>query len=243
MDYGLIVDLETTGLNPKTDKIIEIGIILFAVTENGKPAIQTMYSALEDPGEGLSPEIVGLTGITDEMLAGQTIDWTQVNALFAKASIAIAHNAPFDRGFLMQHPAFEARDTHWACSVQHIDWASKGFKSRSLTYLAADHGFVNPFAHRALFDCATTYRVASAHLAELIEKSYQKLFLIQAFGARFEVKDLLKKRGYRWNGGEKVWQKTVFEDQLKNERDYLSENIYGGPPAHSETLTTLDDGM
>lgn len=236
MDYGLIVDLETTGLNPKTDVIIEIGIVLFALSGDGKPAIQTMYSALEDPGEPLSEEIIALTGITDEMLTGEAIDWDIVKGLFAKASIAIAHNAPFDRSFLDHHPVGQSLDIHWACSIQHIDWASKGYKSRSLTYLAADHGFVNPFAHRALFDCATTFRVVSDHLPELIEKSYQKVFLIQAFGAAFDVKDALKKRGYRWNAGDRVWQKNVLEGDLASEREFLATDIYSGTATHSETL-------
>lgn len=236
MDYGLIVDLETTGLNPETDEIIEIGIVLFALSGEGKPAIQTMYSALQDPGAPLSAEIVKLTGITDEMLVGQAIDWDIVGGLFDKASLAIAHNAPFDRGFLNNHPVGKTLDIHWACSIQHIDWASKGFKSRSLTYLAADHGFVNPFAHRALFDCATTFRLVADHLPELIEKSYQKVFLVQAFGAAFDVKDALKRRGYRWNAGDRVWQKNVLEAELPGERDFLAADIYGGTATHSETL-------
>lgn len=241
MDHGLIVDLETTGLNPKTDKIIEIGIILFAMMRNGEPAIQKMYGALEDPGEPLTPQITKLTGITDEMLTGQAIDWPYVRELFTTSSICIAHNAAFDRAFLINHPEFAGIDCHWACSQLHIDWAAKGYKTRALNYLAADHGFVNPFAHRALFDCATTFRLVTDHLAELSEKSYQKIFSVQAFGAPFDLKDVLKKRGYRWNPGDKVWQTTVFEGELGEERAFLAENIYGGTATHSESLITMDD--
>lgn len=241
MDYGLIVDVETTGLNAKTDSIIEIGTVLFAVSASGEPAIQSMYGGLEDPGGPLSPEIIALTGITDDILAGQSIDWQMVNSMFARASIVIAHNAAFDRGFITGHPKFTGQDCHWACSVQHIDWQAKGFKSRALNYLAADHGFVNPFAHRAVFDCATTFRLVAPHLGELIEKSYQKRYLIQAFDAPFETKELLKKRQYRWNAKEKVWQRQLLEGQLQGEREFLAAEVYGGTAIHSEQELSWDD--
>lgn len=241
MDYGLVVDVETTGLSAQSDSIIEMGLLLFAVTESGAPAIQTLYGGVEDPGRPLSPEIVTLTGLTDETLAGQQIDWGMVNSLFSKASIIIAHNAAFDRSFIVRHPKFEVPDAHWACSVQHIDWHAKGFKTRALNYLAADHGFVNPFAHRALFDCATTFRLIADHLPELIAKSYQKRFLVQAFDAPFDSKDALKQRNYRWNAKDRVWQKPVLADDLSAEREFLGQNVYGGMATHSETELTWDD--
>ena len=61
-DY-VSVDLETTGLNPKIDKIIEIGMV---IVRNGQ--VEQEYSTLVNPYQQLRPETVELTGIRDEML-------------------------------------------------------------------------------------------------------------------------------------------------------------------------------
>lgn len=61
-DYAA-VDLETTGLNPKTDKIIEVGI----VAVKGGQVVQT-YSSLVNPYQKLRAETTALTGIQDSML-------------------------------------------------------------------------------------------------------------------------------------------------------------------------------
>ena len=61
-DY-VSVDLETTGLNPKIDKIIEIGMV---IVRDGQ--VEQEYSTLVNPYQQLRPETVELTGIRDEML-------------------------------------------------------------------------------------------------------------------------------------------------------------------------------
>lgn len=61
-DY-VSVDLETTGLNPKIDKIIEIGMV---IVRNGQ--VEQGYFTLVNPYQQLRPETVELTGILDEML-------------------------------------------------------------------------------------------------------------------------------------------------------------------------------
>ena len=61
-DY-IALDLETTGLNPKKDKILEIGAIrVLGGVETAR------YHTLVNPRRSLAPEIVELTGITDEMV-------------------------------------------------------------------------------------------------------------------------------------------------------------------------------
>lgn len=236
MKYGAILDLETTGLNAESDHIIEIGLVKFGYQENNKdmPILSTV-GFLQDPGIPISEEITEITGITNQQVAGQRIDWAYVAALLQDVEIVIAHNATFDRGFIEQIPEISALDLHWGCSRSHIDWRGHGFKTEALNYLAADHGFVNPFAHRAVFDCATTYRIVSPYLHELIKRSYEKEFLLSAIGAPFAAKDALKSCGYRWNPEQRVWQKLVPEGSLEKERDFLAKDVYNGQPRHMET--------
>mgnify|MGYP001259804353 CR=1 FL=1 len=228
MEYGLIIDLETTGIDPVNDRIIEIGLLQFGMEEGGEPTITEMYSGLQDPGQPLLPEIKKITGLDDVWLKGRAIDWLKVREFIESSQVLIAHNADFDSKFLMAMPEMSGLEKHWACSMKHIDWESKGFRTRSLNYLAADHGFVNPFAHRALFDCAATFRLITPYLSELIMGSHQKEFCFYAVNAAFEDKDKLKARRYRWNPEKKVWYKSIMENLLEEERAFLRDEIYQG---------------
>lgn len=234
MDYGLIIDLETTGIDAERDRIIELGLIEFAVMDGHLPIITGTYGAVEDPGLPLSEEIKKITGLDDPFLQGRQIDWTQVRQYMERASIVIAHNAAFDSGFLKRRPELAGVEMHWACSIRHIDWEAKGFKTSALNYLAADHGFVNAFAHRAVFDCATTFRLVAPHLSELVARSWQKDVRIWATGAPYEAKDKLKNRRYRWDGERRAWFKDMAEDKLEDERRFLASEIYSGRDLHQE---------
>jgi len=240
MDFGLIVDLETTGLDPEAGRIIEIGLIEFAVEGDELPVVTRSYGALQDPGIPLPPEVTRITGIAPGHVVGQAIDWNIVASFFSRASIVIAHNAEFDRAFLTAHwqrtNSAPANMPHWACSMRHIDWKKHNFNTQALNYLAADHGFVNPFAHRALFDCATTFRLISPYLKELIARSYEREVVVKAVNSPFESKDVLRARGYRWDPNERCWGKVIAESGLNDERQFLAADVYKGEPRHFETV-------
>lgn len=226
MDQGIIVDLETSGLDPSKDHILEVGLIRFSWNGKDLPVILEAYSALQDPGIVLDPEIIKLTGITNEALVGQKINWSFVAQLLSNSGLVIAHNADFDASFLLKVPELVDLDCHFACSMKHIDWAGKGYRSQALNYLAADHGFVNPFAHRALFDCATTFKIIGPYLAELVQKSFESEFLLSAWNAPFSMKDELRLKGYRWDSEKRVWSKFIFENTREDEISFLNERIY-----------------
>lgn len=181
----------------------------------------------------LNEEIQKLTGLNDELLRGRAIDWQLVGEFFQRSALYVAHNAAFDRAFVQSR--FDELGIEmpgrWACSMKHIDWEKHGFRTRALNYLAADHGFVNPFAHRAMFDCATTLRVCEPYFEELCTRSYLREYKLLAQGAPFETKDILKRRKYRWDPEQRVWYKVLLEDRLQEERDFLEAEIYAGRQA------------
>ena len=90
-------DVETTGLDSKRDRIVEIGAVKF---DRQGPAAR--YSALINPGFPMPVEAGKVNGITDAMLAGQpSIEEIMPDFLeFIKNTIIAAHNAPFDCGFV-----------------------------------------------------------------------------------------------------------------------------------------------
>jgi len=92
-------DLETTGLNPKFCKIIEIGAVRI---ENF--AVKDTFNILCDPQEDIPYNITELTGITNKMVKGQPLITQALGKFFEFAGDAalIAHNAAFDAGFLTE---------------------------------------------------------------------------------------------------------------------------------------------
>ena len=92
-----VVDIETTGWSPAEAAITEIG----AVRVRGG-ARQGEFASLINPGIPVPPGITDLTGITDRMLATAPRLGSVLPGLlrFADGCVLVAHNAPFDLGFL-----------------------------------------------------------------------------------------------------------------------------------------------
>ncbi|MGG6430311.1 exonuclease domain-containing protein [Acetobacter ghanensis] len=98
---GLLVDVETTGLDPDLDEIIELAMVPFRYALDGMIVeVQEPFDRLREPTKLISPEITMLTGISDTMVSGKSIDPEEVAAFAAPAAVVIAHNAAFDRHFL-----------------------------------------------------------------------------------------------------------------------------------------------
>lgn len=234
LSTGLAFDVETTGLDVAADKIIEIGVTQFKFDRRSGHVvkIEATYSGLEDPQEPLAEDIKKVTHLTDAMLKGQQIDWENVSQLFKTSDLIIAHNAAFDRGFA-DRKIPSSKEKVWACSCHQIDWLSKGFVGKGLTMLCISHGYFYE-SHRALTDAnALLYLLTMVekstgkpYLHELLEEARKPLVQIVASSSPFETKDLLKRRGYRWNGGIKAWFCVVEEAKEQTEVKWLEETVY-----------------
>lgn len=93
-----VVDLETTGWSPEASAITEIG----AVRVRGGLRLGE-FASLVNPGTPIPPPIESLTGISDRMLAAAPKVAAVLPGLleFAGGCVLVAHNAPFDLGFLV----------------------------------------------------------------------------------------------------------------------------------------------
>lgn len=79
-------------------------------------------------------------------------------------------------------------------------------------------------------------------LRELIDRASTPAWMVSATGAIFDVKELLKGRGYRWMAESSVWSREVGEDELQVERAWLAENVYHPshrPKADVPTVTAV----
>lgn len=238
---AVIIDLETTGLDSQTDEIIEIGLMEISFDDDDfsiLPRPSRILSELGEPKVLLSDFIKGLTGLIDEDLRGRSINWQMVYERLKKADYLIAHNAQFEKSFLDKIEALAGLSQKvWACSMTQINWAAKGSRSKSLNYVAADQGFLNPFPHRAPFDVITTFKVIENNLEELILNAGSPVVEVRAVGSDISTKDVLKARGYSWLVEDKVWRTFVSVRAIEAEREFLKKEVYPNKQdRHSENV-------
>lgn len=234
-EVAVIIDVETTGLNAETDRIIELGMtkIRYDTATGVLTEVVASESLLEDPGIPITAEITRLTGIDQSMVAGHRIVDEHVTRFVEGAGLIIAHNAGFDRPFVdRRFPAL--KNALWACSLNGVDWAGLGQSSRKLEALLAAYGYFYD-AHRASTDClalAWLMLIKQEAFRQLQESARAKTFIVRAMGASFDCKDALKGRGYRWHGGDeshsKHWWREISEDELTSEQAFLDETYANG---------------
>lgn len=249
---GVILDTETTGLNHRSDEIIEIGVIAFTFNDAGEIGDVTgVYGGLQQPTVPIPAEISRLTGITDDMVAGRMIDVARLKSLVDPADLIIAHNAGFDRPFCEAFSPIFCNKA-WACSVSEIDWSARSFEGSKLGYLIGQSGYFH-VGHRAVDDCFALLEVlrqtrtgsTATPFAELHQASRRSRVRIYAENSPFDMKDHLKARGYRWadgsDGRPKSWWAELPEEKLDEELHFLRTEIYrwdADPPV--KYLTAFD---
>jgi DNA polymerase-3 subunit epsilon/ATP-dependent DNA helicase DinG len=154
LDQIVALDLETTGLDPRRDEIIEVGAVRFA----GSRVIDT-FTTLLNPGRPIPAFITQLTKITDDMVSGQPRFSEIAPALsrFIGDSPVVGHNVGFDLGFLQARRLArhnQPLDTHELAAVALPSAGRYG-----LAALADALGIPVPVSHRALPDATTTHQV------------------------------------------------------------------------------------
>jgi DNA polymerase-3 subunit epsilon len=138
-------DIETTGLDPRLDSIVEIGAVKF-----DRKGLIARFSTLINPGIPMPAEAGKVNNISDEMLKGKpSLDEVFPDfTLFIRGTLLAAHNAPFDCGFInekLKNPL----PTPIADTLVFSREVFPGRRSYSLQNLAADVGIPVMDAHRA----------------------------------------------------------------------------------------------
>lgn len=211
----LLVDVETSGLDPQRDHLIEVGASLF---DPGLGAVIQVESRLVRTG---SNGAASLNRIPAELLVryGWLGDYVYswFGQLASGCSHALAHNAAFDRQWL---PDIAAR---WVCTCDEADWPRAEREGAGLTAiaLAYDVGVVR--AHRAIEDVLTLAAVLTR--VHEIEGGLDA-WLARATEARVTLcadvpkddNDVAKEAGFRWDRDASEWRKAVRVSQLEAKR-------------------------
>lgn len=156
VDY-VVFDIETTGLSPKYEKIIEIGA---ARIRDGK--VQDTFATFVNPGKGLPERIVELTGIHDADVADAPyIDEVLDSFLeFTGDDVLLGHNLSFDYSFVKK-AAVNQKRTFDKSGIDTLRIARKflnNLESKSLGFLCTYY-HIYLEAHRALNDAMATHEL------------------------------------------------------------------------------------
>ena len=239
---GLFVDCETTGMDWAHDSVIELGLLPFTHTADGRVAEVLHDEAqcyLSAPDRPLGAHVVARTGLTDTDLADQHIDGEAARALILRSDLIVAHNARFDRPFV-ERVVPGARERPWACSRLEVPWLAEGCTSAALDALAWHYGAFPTRSHRALPDCETGLwllaqrlpRSGRPVLAALLGRALSPTLRLWAVGAPPEARGRLRARGYRWmpvarGAIARAWWVEVAPEMGESERAWLIQHVYG----------------
>lgn len=170
------IDVETTGLDPRTEEIVELALVLFTFDWSTGTILQNVdeYVGLRQPTRPIPKDATRIHGITNEEVQGRRLDETRVLHLLGTCEFLVAHNARFDHGFVTQMFPLAAHKP-WMCSMRDIDWYGKGHTSRGLQALLKDHGIYVRQAHRGDADAKAALALlkhkgpsAAPYFAELL---------------------------------------------------------------------------
>ncbi|MCJ2106016.1 3'-5' exonuclease [Methylobacterium sp. E-041] len=233
---GLIVDVETTGLDTGSDgdEIIELGMIKFAYTPGGVIlGVVSQYEGFHQPNRPIPALVRRLTGITNDMVRGKRLDIAAIAAFVEDVDIVIAHNADFDRRFMERAcPVFATLP--WTCSQTQVKWFEEGLEGTKLFYLAYHFRFYFN-GHRSIDDCYALLEIleqslpesGQTPLAHLLAAVRQPSLRVYALGLPYDLKDRVRAHGYRWSNGEdgrpRAWHRDVTAEEVERELRFLDD--------------------
>lgn len=191
----VVVDLETTGGSAQTCEITEIG----AVKVRGGEVLGE-FQTLVNPRQGIPAFIAVLTGITDAMVAGAPSIAQALPAFleFSRGTVLVAHNAPFDLGFLRAAcqrtgttwPAPDSLDT--ARLARRVLTRDEAPNCRLATLAPLFGSRVRP-DHRALTDARATVDVLHGLLERLGGLGVQSMEELRTFSAQVSPQQRAKR--------------------------------------------------
>jgi DNA polymerase III epsilon subunit family exonuclease len=186
------LDLETTGLSPETDTIIEIAAIRFEIDRDGDVFMMSRseeHSQLIHPGRVLTQEVTMITGITPAMLEGKP-DFASVRDKvreFIGDAVIVGHNVLFDIAMFASH-GIDLSGNRVIDTFELSEIFSQDIESLNLGFLANRYGLIDPTEdeHRALTDTRVSIRLFLRYLWEVSRIAWAKKQIWDTLSTRDE---------------------------------------------------------
>ncbi len=220
----LILDTETTGLDPSADHCLEVGAILFSVPYRAVLAQQSFLLPVDkNDAERINRIPSSITQLSQPWELAMEYFLSLINT----SDIIVAHNVSFDRQWFGQFP-LPKLSKPWLCSMDDISWpTAMNLRPRpSVRDLALAYGVPVWSAHRALTDCIYLAEVFSRcdDLEILLRDGMEPKTLMRA-NVSYENRHLARNAGFRWNDPIKgAWTRRLSVRQASR-LDFPVENI------------------
>ncbi len=213
----LSLDFESSGLDRQKDRITEVGAVLWSTTFNRAMETASYFVECEVP---IPKEVSDITGITAPML--KKFGRPEVDAiedvvyLMGLADAVIGQNViQFDKHFLDNAGARLKIDIPKKLWIDTRTDLPPQVETKTLSYMAADHGFLNPFPHNAVADALTVLKIVALYdINEIVKRAQEPVLVVQAH-QKFEDNAAAKKLkfGFKASLGKK-WLKVIKESDL-----------------------------
>lgn len=236
MALVLVVDTETTGLDPKLDYVIELGFVLYDTDE--KRIIEYSNDLVLWPGRPeVLPKIRELTGISNSLLEKYGQNPIEVfEKLTRRAYLAkyvVGHNIlKFDRE-MISHSIFRLSNDELNrrfYSWKYIDTMCdlpypKNIEVRKLKYLAFEHGHIMSNAHQALDDAIATAMILSKYDFSIVEEAVNSPMVELVADVSYAEREKAKLNGFQWDKARGKWILTSRKYYLDEKKKQLNFNF------------------
>jgi DNA polymerase-3 subunit epsilon/ATP-dependent DNA helicase DinG len=234
------LDLETTGLDPANDTIIELGAVRFRDGE-----ILEKFSQVVNPGRRIPQNIQQLTGISQaEADAAPRLEhFAAAFRRFVGDDPVIGHNVNFDIGFMRSHDLYNFNPLLDTFELALI--TLPGLPSYKLGRIAAQLGVSLENAHRAYDDAEATMHIflrMRDRLLQVPPKTIQQIVRMAQptswhLGMVFE--DVMQAQAQAWGKGKSGVQKTALDEGALFQREQVLEPVEHPQPLDVAALAAL----
>lgn len=219
MNNVLIIDTETSGLDPQKDVAIEVAAVLYNLPYR---CVLESFSALIEHDSNGAESVNHIPAMALSYANSARHTWEAVDNMAHYAGVALAHNGDFDRQFVPATLgcANSLLTIPWIDTMT-LDWPMQEKPGQSLIGLALAHGLGVVDPHRSLSDCMLIARLLTRcaelghDLEALLAQGLRPTALFQAL-VSFDEKDKAKDAGFHWEASTRRWlRKMAVEDAAK----------------------------
>lgn len=217
MNRVLLLDTETTGLDPEFDRAIEVAAVVYDI---GLWSVIESYATLMK--SNVPNKAVEINRIPDEAIkrgADSVEAWNYVDVMAATCDCIVGHNCDFDRQFVPENATI-LRSKPWCCTQLGIEWPRQLKSGGTLISLMLEHGLGVVDPHRALNDCMAIARLFARcselgfDVARMVEGGCEPRITIQAL-VSYANRDKAKSAGCHWEPETKGWIRSIRASQAE----------------------------